>query len=56
MAFFIFGTDIHTDISAIHGPIADISKSYLVFCFIMIIKNMHSMPYLFFKNFKNHGL
>ena len=45
-----------TNISAIHGPITDISKIFnLVFCFI--IKNViYFMPFLSFKNLKNKDL
>jgi len=39
---WLFGAD--TDILAIHGP------KFLNLDFCFIIKNMHSMPYLFFKN------
>jgi len=48
--------DTDTNISAIHGPIANISKILnLVFCLIM--KNiMYLMCYLLFKNFKNQDL
>jgi len=44
----------NTDISAIHGPIAetDISKIYLVFCFIVKNNMLYSMPYLFSKTSK----
>jgi len=47
-----FGAD--ADISAIHGPIADISK-ILKSCFLLHYQKYftYSMPYFFFKNFKN---
>jgi len=44
------------NISAIHGLIPIFPKFLnLLFCFI-IKNNMYSMPYLFFKNFKNQEL
>jgi len=44
-----------TDISAIHGPISDISKIFKS-CFYFIVKNiMYCMPYLFFQKLQNSG-
>jgi len=45
-----------TDISAIHGPITDISKIFKSRFLLHYKKYNVSMPYLFFKNLKNQGL
>jgi len=47
-----------TNLLAIHGPIADTDfPKFLNVVFCFIIKNiMYSMPYLYFKNFKNQNL
>jgi len=49
--------DADTDISAIHGPITDISKIFKS-CFWLHYQKycVYSMPYLSFKNFKNQDL